>query len=218
MSREVKDYDIRKKEILDVAQDLFFTKGYDITSVEDIITKVGIAKGTFYHYFKSKGELLDVLIDRVLERAESIYRATVEDSCLNAIEKLERIGNSIEYWKSTVPEMKMVGELFSSKVIAIELWHNLRKKSITRLSPIVEKIVVQGKEEGLFKVEGTDCIGEIIMQIVFDLKEGMSLEQKSVIDPRDLKLMIMKKTSAYISVIEAVLGLPQKSLRVGSRL
>lgn len=54
---------MRRSEILDVAQRLFYLKGYDQTSVQDIITEIGIAKGTFYHYFNSKLELLDAIID-----------------------------------------------------------------------------------------------------------------------------------------------------------
>jgi AcrR family transcriptional regulator len=44
------------------AQEFFFHKGYDKTTVEDIISKLHLAKGTFYHYFISKKDLLDALI------------------------------------------------------------------------------------------------------------------------------------------------------------
>ena len=54
-----KDYDVRKNEILDMAQKLFFEMGYEQTSVSNIIDAVGVAKGTFYYYFKSKEELLE---------------------------------------------------------------------------------------------------------------------------------------------------------------
>ena len=54
MARTVKEPDVRRNEILDVAQQFFYTKGYEQTSVHDIIDQIGIAKGTFYHYFGSK--------------------------------------------------------------------------------------------------------------------------------------------------------------------
>ena len=67
MARTVKPPDVRRNEILDVAQRLFYTKGYRKTSVNDIIDEIDIAKGTFYHHFPSKQALLDALTDRVLE-------------------------------------------------------------------------------------------------------------------------------------------------------
>ena len=68
MARIVKEYDARHAEFLDVAQTLFFSKGYEQTSVQDIINTVGVAKGTFYHYFRSKVEVLDALVQRMFEQ------------------------------------------------------------------------------------------------------------------------------------------------------
>ena len=69
MVRISKDYDVRKQEFLDAAQKLFYEQGYDQTSVNTIIDAVGVSKGTFYHYFKSKEDLLDALAERVAMQA-----------------------------------------------------------------------------------------------------------------------------------------------------
>jgi AcrR family transcriptional regulator len=66
LSREVKEYEVRKKEILDTAQCLFLQKGYNRISIQDIIDTVGIAKGTFYHYFDSKEQLMEEMVGRIL--------------------------------------------------------------------------------------------------------------------------------------------------------
>ena len=60
-----KEYDERKNEILDTAERLFHTKGYEKTTINDILKEVNIAKGTFYYYFKSKEEVMDALIEMV---------------------------------------------------------------------------------------------------------------------------------------------------------
>ena len=62
--RIIKEADIRKNEILDAAGILFTEKGYDNTSVTDIMNAVGIAKGTLYHHYKSKEDILNALIKR----------------------------------------------------------------------------------------------------------------------------------------------------------
>ena len=68
MARIVKAHDVRKKEILDTAYALIYSVGYEQTTIEAIIGEMGIAKGTFYHYFKSKLDLLDSLVERMTYR------------------------------------------------------------------------------------------------------------------------------------------------------
>ena len=65
--RIVKEYEERRKEILETAERLFLTKGYTKTTVNDILKEIGIAKGTFYHYFKSKEEVMDEIIMRIIK-------------------------------------------------------------------------------------------------------------------------------------------------------
>lgn len=68
-----KEAEERKKEILDVAEELFTAKGYDNTSTTDILDRVGIARGTLYYHFKSKEEILDVLINRIMQGMEKKF-------------------------------------------------------------------------------------------------------------------------------------------------
>ncbi len=66
--RIVKEAEERKNEILDVAERLFGSKGFDHTSTNDILNEIGIARGTLYYHFKSKEEILDAMIERMTER------------------------------------------------------------------------------------------------------------------------------------------------------
>ena len=66
--RVVKEAEERKNEILDVAERLFGTKGFDGTSTSDILNEIGIARGTLYYHFKSKEEILDAMISRMMSR------------------------------------------------------------------------------------------------------------------------------------------------------
>ena len=52
--RIVKEHDERRNEIITTAEEFFLTKGFNKTTVNDILKRIGIAKGTFYHYFVSK--------------------------------------------------------------------------------------------------------------------------------------------------------------------
>ena len=63
MARIVKEADERRNEILDAAETLL-QKRVLKTTIIDILNQVGIAKGTFYYYFKSKEEVMDAIIER----------------------------------------------------------------------------------------------------------------------------------------------------------
>ncbi len=73
MSRKPTD---TKERILDTTANLFSTHGFSGTSIDDILTAVGITKGAFYHYFKGKDNLcetvLDAAIDQYYQLAKSI--------------------------------------------------------------------------------------------------------------------------------------------------
>src|SRR5438309_977263 len=63
MARTVKEeeYAIRRNQILDVAQGLIYTKGYEQMTIQDVLDGVQMSKGAFYHYFDSKRALLSDL-------------------------------------------------------------------------------------------------------------------------------------------------------------
>ena len=101
MPRVVKEneYAVKRNEILDVAQRLVYTTGYEQMSVQDILDELKISKGAFYHYFDSKLALLDGLVDRMMDEAEQVLQPIVEAGDLPAIEKLQRYFAAGSRWK-----------------------------------------------------------------------------------------------------------------------
>ena len=79
----------RKHELLKIAYEMFLRRGYENTSVDEIIAKAQIAKGTFYYYFRSKDNLLDTLSD-VLD-AEYMRLAADLPEEMNAFDKLVQL-------------------------------------------------------------------------------------------------------------------------------
>lgn len=70
----------RASVILDRAEELFCANGYDRTSIAEISTRSGIAKGAVYREFPSKEAVLDALLTRSAQRMLAEVRAEVEDS------------------------------------------------------------------------------------------------------------------------------------------
>lgn len=67
----------RREEILAVAADLFARKGFEATSIREIGEAAGILSGSLYHHFKSKEEMLDVLLHRFVDKLVPLYEDVV---------------------------------------------------------------------------------------------------------------------------------------------
>lgn len=94
-----------RRRILETAQREIHEKGFAATSVEEIIGQVGIAKGGFYHHFKSKLDLGYAVVDEILtERIESFERALAE------------IGDPVEGLQEWIRNPKERGLLFGCPV------------------------------------------------------------------------------------------------------
>ena len=79
---------MRKNEILDTAEELFARKGYEKTTIKDILETNMIAKGTFYYYFQSKEELMDAVVGRFIERGVEQARAISADPTFSIHQKI----------------------------------------------------------------------------------------------------------------------------------
>ncbi len=78
--------------ILDVAYRLFMEKGYERTSIQDIINNLGgLSKGAIYHHFKSKDEILVAVTDRMTAQSNQMLSAIKDRTDLNGQEKLKKI-------------------------------------------------------------------------------------------------------------------------------
>jgi AcrR family transcriptional regulator len=153
--RTVKKPDVRKNEILDAAETLFARKGYGATTINDILLMLGIAKGTFYHYFASKEELMEAVVARAVDTGMAAVEAVADDPDLPASDKLRLIVSSPG--PDTAHRDGMAEELH--KANNAELHLRSLVVSIRRLTPAITRIVEQGILEGVFS---TPCPKETV--------------------------------------------------------
>lgn len=73
-----KPAEIRLEELMDAAEALFLSRGVEATTISDIVAAADVAKGTFYTYFASKGEILQALAKRYTERFMAEVELAVE--------------------------------------------------------------------------------------------------------------------------------------------
>ena len=146
--RTVKDPEVRQAEILKAAGELFKSQGYVNTTVEAIIQQVGIAKGTFYYYFKSKEDILDAFVNELVDQFCQEYKKIAADPEMSAMDKMRAIlrGNRLSEQESELTQSLHRPE-------NRELHERVNIAIILRVAPILAQVIEQGTKESVFNVE-----------------------------------------------------------------
>lgn len=147
----------RSKQILDAASELFATKGYQATTIEDLLQACGIAKGTLYYHFSGKEEVLSALVvstvaqmaDRASAAADQPGPALQRFLC--AIRAMRAQGTEA----SIAQEMNELGnaEFHLSGIVQM----------VRQLAPVLVGIVRDGIASGDFATEDPETVVEMIL-------------------------------------------------------
>lgn len=137
----------RREEILNAAYTLFTTKGFQPTTMEDILKVVGIAKGTLYYHFPSKEQILKALVLRIVGQVEHQTRK-IADSQAPALEKLVAIMTAMRVEDA---EAEIVEQFHAPGNAEFHLLSITAM--IEHLTPILADVVTQGVSEGVFSTD-----------------------------------------------------------------
>ena len=137
-----------KSRIVKAAWNLFYKKGYEQTTVEDIISASKTSKGTFYHYFKGKEALLNSLSDLFDEKYEEL--AAVIDPAMSAYDKLLYLNHELFYMIETSVDIDLLAFLYSSQLTT------KGKKSLSDSKRFYFKWITEILEDGLADGEFKD--------------------------------------------------------------
>jgi len=182
--------EIRKKELLNIAYKLFMTKGYENTSVDEIIAEAKIAKGTYYYYFESKEATLEKVIEMMIE--EECKKANeILQSNLSVQEKILGIIISM---RPNTEELKIQEAINIPENIVMH--QKINKKIIEVITPLLTEVIEEGKKQNIFDCDNVKERIEIILIITNNLFDAN--EQNS----RKLNIYI----EIFIDLIEKLLG------------
>lgn len=137
-----------KSRIVKASWNLFYKKGYEQTTVEDIISASKTSKGTFYHYFKGKEALLNSLSDLFDEKYEEL--AAVIDPAMSAYDKLLYLNHELFYMIETSVDIDLLAFLYSSQLTT------KGKKSLSDSKRFYFKWITEILEDGLADGEFKD--------------------------------------------------------------
>lgn len=134
----------RKQELLKIAYNMFLMKGYDNTSIDDIINEAKIAKGTYYYYFESKEETLEEVINMMINDEVTSAKEILKMP-ISIPEKLVRIITSLRPKKN---EQEIQNTL--NKKDNIVMHEKINNRIIEEAVPLLEQVVMEGIENKIF--------------------------------------------------------------------
>jgi AcrR family transcriptional regulator len=230
MARTVKEQEYTKKrnDILNATQRLIYTKGYESMTIQDILSDLQISSGAFYHYFDSKPAVLEAFKTRMQEEIEVGLLPVVHDPLLTALEKLRGFFLSLDRLrmahKADVVELGRVWYKDSNAIVRQKVDAAVLKQR----GLLLNEIVRQGIQEGVFTTFYPDQAGEVISSLLHgmentharlllwltqDYDNGVTFSDSATIGS-DLNYIedIVRTHAAYMDAIERVLDAPPNSL------
>ena len=169
----VKTKEERRNEIIETAGKLFEEKGYEQTQVQDIVNEIGVAKGLFYYYFKSKDEVMEELADRYADAIIDAVNKLI-DKDISTFDKINRIFqifiDSAEK-KSGI----FMGILYVKNGITHErIFFNVGKKMV----PLVTELILSGNDNGECNCSDPKFITEFLVSGLFNIMNQVSPDEK----------------------------------------
>lgn len=146
--------------ILDVASRLFMEKGYEHTSIQDIINHLGgLSKGAIYHHFKSKEDILYAVTDKMTEQSNQMFQVICDRTDLNGKEKLETMFRE-SLNRSVQDDIFTVAPSFYNNP---QLLFSLLHETIEISAPdYIQPIIEQGMADGSIVAKHPKQLAELI--------------------------------------------------------
>lgn len=150
----------KKDQILDTSLQLFMKKGFDATSISDILSQLDIARGTLYYHFESKEAIMDAIIERLLNQVLEKIEKLMTNNSLSQAEKFMGFFTSINLTQLTGDEE--IVDYFNQPQNA--LFHEKSNRLlIKKLSPVLAQIISEGMESWLFDTPYPAETAELIL-------------------------------------------------------
>jgi AcrR family transcriptional regulator len=185
----------RRNEILDIAQEIFIRKGYEKTSVSDVVKTVGIAQGTFYYYFKSKEELLTAILERFAEHmAEAVSKIVHSEDYEVGLKIFLIIREIMTFEKGRENIIEYVHRNENR-----EMHKKIAEKVIAKMIPLMVEVVEQGNKKNIFNVKHP-------YEVVSIMLPGIGLYIHESLDEMSQSEVYEKKISALEYVIKRMLN------------
>jgi AcrR family transcriptional regulator len=205
---------LRREAIIDVAEGLIRTRGYEQMSIQDVQDELGVSRGAIYHYFGSKSDLLEAVVARMADGIIRFLEPVVADPSLTPAAKLQAVFADAGRWKAQRSEilLALMRSWYSEENDLVRL--RLTVASTDRLAPILREIVREGVGDGSFTATHPEKTAHILVAFLNasgDTIGRLLLARHDGFAPFE---DVTRTMAAYGEAIERILGLPAGSFHL----
>lgn len=207
--------DVRKREFIETAIEIFKTKGYEKASINDILKQMNVTKGAFYYYFESKEALLTEIVNKLMQEIQIIVKDLAEKNNLSAVAKLEQLFYATnQYRKDNQSSYYQLYELQKRDENAF-IARKFMQKALSMNVEHIQTIINQGIKEGIFETSNPKEMAELYIRLtslckekVADLITDTSFSNDTKIQSEKVKDIII----FYQETLERMLGAKKGTL------
>lgn len=203
---------------MDTALELFLKNGYDKTSIQQIIEEVDIAKGTFYHYFQSKEDLLDSIARKTVEKGVKVIKESIA-KFEDPLEKLNELFRSAANWKKQNIDQIIFffKAMYTPENLRLRITTEERSASISK--ELIEKILINGLKDGTFKSRhNPDLLAETIITTLHGFNKQLGDEMlSSSVHSNELAELMQRRLELQEDIICQMLGLKPGTINIMDR-
>lgn len=190
-----------KNKIMDTAYKQFADKSFEHTTIEAIIEEVGCSKGGFYHHFKSKEEILNMLIEDYLNEIEHYFNQIPQVKGNSSIEQFNSVYEYITAYKiKQSTDWNDLSKMFSfsnnQRVI-----RNIEKKFKDIVTVTYDRIIKQGSESGEFSLVYPEIAAEYCTRQLLWIYEVVSKMFLAESDGNELEELIDYSEAAISGIL-----------------
>ena len=205
--------EMRRRDILQVAEELFYHKGYESTTINDILESLHLSKGGFYHHFTSKEQLLEAIIEKKAQLSFEAAREAVNNSPGGAPEKLNALFDKNAVWQDEQVDFMGLLMRVAYKDDNIVMREKLKRRSMELTRPLIDEVIRQGVQAGEFFTPYPDDIGRLLLALGQNLTDDLALWLLGSSDAPDF-VGVLHLLEVYRSAMEHMLGAPYGSIDI----
>ena len=207
----MKKGEMRREELLAAAEKLFYTKGYEKTSVQDILTAVGFSKGGFYHHFDSKLSVLEAICEnRAREICEQARAIVLERE--GAVEKLNALFHDAAFFGSGTSNFVALLIQVAYREDGALMREKMKARQLEYMQPVLEDILEEGVKTQAFFVTDIATSAQMLLRLYMQFADDVAfLLAQGENEDRMMEGMVAK-LRVYRTALERVLVAPFGSI------
>jgi len=189
----------RREQVIRCAAEVFAECGYHQTTVEDIVKRAKIARGTFYLYFQDKRSLFDELVDRFMKQISSrivrIDPAVPPDECVRLLRE-----NTRAILETTV-EHRALGKILVSDAVGLDPEFDQKLLAFyTGVNEMLERSLRRGQKTGLVKPCDVPITSRLIIGAFKELMYQLTVQQLDLDIPRVVDAIIHHYSNGLVAL------------------